>query len=57
MKYLKYSGIWFGLVVNPFHWEFRFQSITPDDMNPKQYGVFISIGPIWVRLIVDDGSW
>lgn len=57
MKYLKYSGIWAGVVFNPYHWEITSQLITPDDLNPNQHGVFISIGPFWLRAIIDDGSW
>lgn len=57
MKYLKYSGIWCGVAVNPYHWQLKLENILPDDMNPKQNGVFISIGPFWIRIIIDDGSW
>lgn len=57
MKYLKYSGIWLGVVINPYHWEFRLERITPDDLNPNQHGVFITIGPVWLRVVIDDGSW
>lgn len=56
-KYFRYSGVWIGLVVNPCHWEIRFDLMHPDDMNPKMRGVFISFGLIWIRIILDDGSW
>jgi len=49
MKFLKYSGIWFGLIVNPYHWRFTIEK--PLD------GFAIYIGPVWMRVIIDDGSW
>lgn len=56
-NYLKYSGLWMGLVFNPCHWELKFTGIQPDDLNPKKYGFMISIGPVWVRGAIDDGSY
>jgi hypothetical protein len=56
-KYLKYSGIWLGLVINPYHWEFRIEKFHPDELNPNLFGFFITIGPFWIRFIIDDGSW
>lgn len=56
-KYLKYSGIWIGLVINPYHWEFRFEIIRPDQLNPDMHGFYCNAGPIWIRLIIDNGSW
>jgi hypothetical protein len=57
VKYIKYSGLWVGLVFNPLHWEFRFTTIQPDDLNPKAHGIFLTIGPVWIRGVIDDGSW
>jgi hypothetical protein len=56
-KYLQYSGIWAGVAINPYHWDFRFQQLHPDDLNPNMRGFFVSLGPVWVRLVLDDGSW
>jgi len=56
-NYLKHSGLWMGLVINPYHWEFKVDNIQPDELNPKNYGFMISLGPIWVRGVIDDGSW
>lgn len=56
-KYIRYSGIWVGLVINPFHWDFRSEFLHPDDLNPNMRGVYISIGPIWARFVLDNGSW
>jgi hypothetical protein len=56
-NYLKYSGMWMGFVFNPYHWELSFTGIQPDDLNPKHYGFMISLGPVWVRGVIDDGSY
>jgi hypothetical protein len=56
-KYIKYSGIWIGFVVNPFHWKLTFEFLHPDGLNPNMRGIYISGGPIWVRVVLDDGSW
>ena len=56
-NYLKHSGIWIGVVVNPMHWEIRFVTIQPDDLNPKAHGFFLSLGPLWARVVIDDGEW
>jgi len=56
-NYLKYSGIWVGFAINPFHWKLDFEWLHPDDLNPNMYGSYISFGPVWVRIVIDDGSW
>lgn len=56
-NYLKYSGMWVGLVFNPYHWEFRLENTKPDELNPNNYGFMISLGPIWIRVCIDDGSY
>lgn len=56
-NYLKHSGLWIGLVFNPYHWDFKL------DVNPKHHidnYIFyfeISLGLVWLKVIVDDGSW
>jgi hypothetical protein len=49
--------MWIGFVVNPFHWEVRFTTIQPDDLNPKAHGFYLSLGPFWARVVIDDGEW
>lgn len=56
-NYLKYSGMWIGFVLNPYHWEFKIQRMKPDEFNPKNHGFMISVGPFWVRGVIDDGTW
>jgi hypothetical protein len=52
LKYLKYSGVWIGIVINPFHWQFGWYS--------GEEGLFdnaVHLGLIWIRIIIDDGNW
>jgi len=56
-KYIRYSGIWVSFALNPFHWRVSFEFMHPDELNPNMRGVFVSLLPISVRIIVDDGSW
>ena len=55
-NYLKHSGLWLGLVFNPCHWEIRFETIR-DELNPNAKGFYISLGIIWIRGVIDDGTW
>jgi hypothetical protein len=57
VNYIKYSGIWIGFVINPFHWELSFETVQPDNLNPKAHGIFLRIGPFWIKGVIDDGSW
>lgn len=57
-NYLKYSGLWTGLVLNPYHWQLKIktgsESILDDDVI---FGLSIYFGPVWIRMVIDDGSW
>jgi hypothetical protein len=57
IKWLKYSGVWITVVVNPLHWQMQAETIRPDELNPKLYGVVVNLGPIVIRIIIDNGSW
>jgi hypothetical protein len=56
-NYLKHSGLWVGFVLNPYHWEIRFVTTGPTDFDPAMYTLFISLGPIWIRGVIDNGNW
>lgn len=56
-NYIRYSGVWVGAVINPFHWEFKFEFMHPDELNPAMRGIFVSLGPVWLRGVLDNGSW
>jgi hypothetical protein len=53
MKWLRYSGIWLGLVVNPFHWRLKWDRYSTDNV----FENCLYLGPIWLRIIIDDGRW
>ena len=55
-KYAIHSGIWMGFVVNPYHWQFVCKQEAIGELEPSVFGKFISVGPFWIRLIIDDGS-
>jgi hypothetical protein len=55
--YLKYSGVWAGIVLNPYHWEIAFRPQGPDEMNPNMRSLFVTVGPVWIRVVIDDGAW
>lgn len=57
LNYLKYSGVWISFALNPYHWRLWFKFDKPDDMDPAMYVVNISMGPISMRAVLDDGSW
>jgi hypothetical protein len=57
MKWLRYSGMSLGITVNPFHWTFVARWIKPTDMDPCQYGFYVSLGPVWLRAWIDNGDW
>lgn len=56
--YLKYSGFWMGVVFNPYHWQFKVRTgsegILEDDVI---FGLSVYAGPVWFRLVIDDGAW
>jgi hypothetical protein len=57
LNYCKYSGVWVNFAANPYHWRFSFDLHNPDEMDPKMHSVFISVGPLSVRAVLDDGTW
>jgi hypothetical protein len=57
MNWLKYSGIWFSFALNPFHWRLDSGFDGPTDMDPAQYHAFIIVGPLTIRIVIDDGSY
>jgi hypothetical protein len=57
LNYIKYSGLWMGVAINPYHWELRFVTDGHTDLDPKQHLVFVALGPFWIRGVIDDGTW
>jgi hypothetical protein len=56
MDFLRYSGIWFGFVVNPYHWRIKIESPTDEFDHSALHGIAIYLGPFWFRFIIDDGT-
>jgi len=56
-KWIRYSGLWVTFILNPLHWQLNSETFKKDDLNPKLFGMVINIGPIVLRLIIDDGSY
>lgn len=57
MNWIRYSGVWVTLIVNPLHWRFRSYMAKPDDLNPKMWKLDAQLLFINLRVVIDDGSW
>jgi len=57
MNWLKYSGVWVSLALNPYHWRIKFEYNGPNDMDPSMHAVYATVGPLTVRIVIDDGSY
>jgi hypothetical protein len=59
IEYLRYSGVWIGIVLNPFHWQPKIETKDPlfNDMNPNGKLLYISLGPLWIRIVIDDATY
>jgi hypothetical protein len=56
MKWLRYSGVWITLIVNPFHWDFRWEVIKEEDLG-RIDTIELQLFFINIRVIIDDGKW
>jgi len=57
MNWLKYSGIWINIAVNPFHWTFRFNTIVKDELSPLGWRIDIQLLFLNIRIVLDNGDW
>lgn len=57
LNYLKYSGIWIGVVINPYHWRFGLKQGSGSAWEEYLFDNALHLGPVWIRVIIDDGSW
>lgn len=58
LNWFKYSGVWAGIVANPYHWEpdIKFHTETENEV----WGLFyleVNLGIVWIRIVIDDGRW
>jgi hypothetical protein len=56
-SYLRYSGIWIGFVLNPLHWQIAWARGSKEWPNDYLFENCLYIGPIYIRVIIDDGRW
>lgn len=56
-KWIRYSGLWVTFVFNPLHWQLNAETFGHDDLDPKLFGLVLNLGPVVVRVILDDGSY
>jgi hypothetical protein len=56
MKWLRYSGVWITLIVNPFHWDFRWEVIKDEELG-RIDTLELQFLCINIRVILDDGKW
>lgn len=60
LNWFKFSGVWAGIVLNPYHWQPDFKFIIQDEDEVDAWGLFfleINLGLVWIRIIIDDGRW
>ena len=56
---VKYSGLWVGFTLNPHHWQLKFKTGAEGllDDEPSIFGLHVYFGPLWMRIILDDGQF
>lgn len=56
MNWLKYSGATISLTLNPYHWSLQCKYNTSIDVWDRDY-FLLQLGPLSLRVWIDDGSW
>jgi hypothetical protein len=56
-NYLKYSGLWAGIVLNPYHWNFKLEVDPPQLIDTYLFHFELYLGLVWIRIVIDDGNW
>lgn len=57
LDYVRFSGIWVSFALNPFHWRLSGSFHKPTDTDPSMYAIYITVGPLSVRTLLDNGTW
>jgi len=55
-RYLTYSGIWFTVILNPFHWHLRWNCFFEDPFRDDKEIIDIQFICFNIRIVIDDGS-
>jgi hypothetical protein len=58
-NWVRYSGIWVTLILNPFHWRVAFNK-NPYDTEwpaPDRTEIQVQIFMLSIRLVTDTGRW
>jgi hypothetical protein len=56
--YLKYSGLWAGVICNPYQWQFKIRFGSEGILEDEPlFGISIYLGPVWIRLVIDNGEY
>jgi hypothetical protein len=57
MKWLKYSGIFITIVVNPFHWRLGLDYGKDELCGPQSWTGKLNLLFLGVHVVFDDGDW
>jgi hypothetical protein len=57
LDYVRFSGIWVSFALNPCHWRLSGSFHKPTDTDPSMYAIYITVGPLSVRTVLDNGTW
>jgi len=57
INWLKYSGVWCTIILNPFHWSFSWEVVKQDPLNPKMTQLDFKLGPVRLLIVFDNGEW
>lgn len=57
MNWLKYSGVFATLTLNPYHWRLGAEWGKDDLCGPKSWTLKVNILFLGVHIVIDDGQW
>jgi hypothetical protein len=55
-NWLKYSGVWVTISLNPFHWDL-WATTMKDELSRFGYRYEIQLLFLNIRIVLDDGEW
>ena len=56
MNWLKYTGIFITVTVNPCHWRLGLE-YGKDELGPNSWSGRINMLFIGIHIVIDDGQW